>query len=166
MFSFTISSIAQSEIYLEKVQTLDNTIETLYAVISGEKGEERDWDLLRFLFHPEAKLIPSGKSLSGTFGARYMTVDDYINGSGKWLVENGFFENELHRKVDNFGNITHVFSTYESFHSASDKAPFMRGINSIQLLNDGNRWWILNVYWAQETDDNPIPEEYLPNHHD
>ena len=92
-----------------------------------------------------------------------MTPDDYIESSGKWLVENGFFENELQRAVQTFGNITQVFSTYESFHSQAETKPFMRGINSIQLLNDGNRWWIVNIYWTQETKENPIPGDFLPN---
>tara|TARA_R110002050_G_scaffold300836_1_gene474002 strand:- start:15746 stop:16276 length:531 start_codon:yes stop_codon:yes gene_type:complete len=148
--------------YLTNVSTLNNTIESLYKVISGEKGIERDWDLFKFLFKPDAKLIPSWKNKEGIYEMRYMKPDDYIKSSGKWLVENGFFEKEIHRKVDTFGNISQVFSTYESFHSEKDKKPFMRGINSIQLLNDGKRWWIVNVYWTQETDKNSIPKAYLP----
>lgn len=148
---------------MDNVKTLDTTLETLYAVISGEKGEARDWDLFRFLFHPDAKLIPSGKNNQGVIGARFMTPDDYVNSSGNYLVENGFYEIELQREVDIFGNITQVFSTYESYRSKNDKEPFMRGINSIQLLNDGNRWWILNIYWMQESEENPIPKQYLPN---
>ena len=157
----TFSLNAQDK-YLEKVNTLDNTIATLYAVISGEKGEARDWDLFRYLFHPDAKLIPSGKGNEGTYRARYMTADDYVNGSGQWLVENGFHEIEIHREVDTFGNITQVFSTYEAKRSKNDEEPFMRGINSIQLLNDGSRWWIINIYWTQESPTNPIPKNYLP----
>ena len=76
--------------------------------------------------------------------------------------ENGFFEKEINRKTETFGNITHIFSTYESFRSEKDETPFMRGINSIQLLNDGKRWWVINIYWTQESNENPIPKEYLP----
>lgn len=142
------------------VLTLDSTIKTLYNVISGEKKEKRNWKQFKFLFKPDAKLIPSGKDKAGNYRVRFMSPDDYIKSSGKWLVENGFFEKETHRKVDTFGNISHVFSTYEAFNSATDETPFMKGINSIQLLNDGNRWWIINIYWAQETEENPIPEKY------
>jgi hypothetical protein len=39
----------------------------------------------------------------------------------------------------------------------------MRGINSIQLFNDGNRWWIVNIYWQQESAEDPIPDMYLAN---
>ena len=164
LFSLSISIQAQSlnEKNINKVQTLNSTISTLYAVISGEKGQERDWELMKFLFHPEAKLIPSGKNQEGVYVARYMTPDDYIERNGKWLVDEGFFEKEIHRSVNTFGNITQVFSTYESYKSEADETPFMRGINSIQLLNDGERWWILNIYWTQESQENPIPKEYLP----
>ncbi|MCF7567935.1 hypothetical protein L3X37_06085 [Sabulilitoribacter arenilitoris] len=152
----------KAEEYNNKVQTLDNTIKTLYTVISGEKGEERDWTLFKYLFKPDAKLIPSRKIKKEAYKVRYMSPDDYIKNSGKWLVENGFFEKEIHRKVETFGNITQVFSTYEAFNSEADEVPFMRGINSIQLLNDGERWWVINIYWTQETEDNPIPKQYLP----
>jgi len=164
MFSLSITTQAQSllEKNINKVQTLNSTISTLYEVISGEKGQERDWELMKFLFHPEAKLIPSGKNQEGVYVARYMTPDDYIERNGKWLVDEGFFEKEIHRSVNTFGNITQVFSTYESYKSEADETPFMRGINSIQLLNDGERWWILNIYWTQESQENPIPKEYLP----
>lgn len=148
--------------YLEKVATLDSTLETLYGVISGEKGKARDWELFRYLFHPEARLIPSSKDGMGKYQARFITPDGYIERSGNYLVENGFFEKEIHREVDRFGNITQVFSTYNAFHSEKDEKPFMRGINSIQLLYDGERWWILNVYWTQESPENPLPKQYLP----
>lgn len=144
------------------VLTLNSTIKSLYNVISGEKGKERNWKQFKFLFKPDAKLIPSGKDKSGTYRVRYMSPDDYIKGSGKWLVENGFFEKEIHREVNSFGNITQVFSTYEAFYSENDEKPFMRGINSIQLLNDGERWWVINIYWTQESEENPIPKKYLP----
>ena len=131
------------------VSSLDSILFTLYDVISGEKGEARDWELLKFLFKPDAKLIPSGKDQAGVYRVRYMTPQDYIDASGKWLVENGFYEEEINRKVEQFGNIAHVFSTYQCFHSKTDTEPFMRGINSIQLLNEGDRWRVINIFWQQ-----------------
>ncbi|PKA82979.1 hypothetical protein ATE92_1123 [Ulvibacter sp. MAR_2010_11] len=153
-----------SEDYSDKVETLDSTLATLYDVISGEKGEARNWELFRYLFKPDAKLIPTGKAADGSYGVRYMSPDDYIKSSGTWLIENGFFEKEIHRNTHTFGNITQVFSTYEAFHTEKDAQPFMRGINSIQLLYDGNRWWVINIYWKQETKEDPIPSVYLPKH--
>ena len=149
--------------YSTHVSSLDNIMETLYGVISGDKGVERDWDLFLYLFAEDAKLIPSGPNKAGEIGFRLMSPKDYVNGSGQWLVENGFHETEIKRSTDLFGSLAHVFTTYEAFHSKTDTEPFMRGINSVQLINDGTRWWILNIYWRQESDSNPIPSKYLPN---
>ena len=161
--SFAINSQeTEKKDYCLQVSSLDNTIETLYSVISGDAGIERDWDLFKHLFYENAKLIPSGKNNEGLYIARLMSPDDYINTSGKWLFENGFHEVEINRIVETFGNISHVFSTYESFKTKNDEKPCMRGINSMQLMNDGVRWWIINIYWMQESKDNPIPERYLP----
>jgi hypothetical protein len=163
MVSLILEGQQRENHYAPKVSSIDSIITNLYDVISGEKGEARDWELMKYLFHPEAKLIPTGKNKEDLFTARFLTVDDYIKSSGKWLIENGFHEVEMHRSVDTFGPITQVFSSYESFRSKKETVPFMRGINSIQLLNDSIRWWIINIFWSQESSENPIPEKYLPN---
>jgi hypothetical protein len=152
----------QAPDYSTQVASIDSIVKTLYSVVSGAKGEKRNWDLFKQLFRKNARLIPTGKNNENKIMARYLTADSYIETSGEWLVENGFYEVEINRKVDIFGNIAHVFSTYESFKSKSDTEPFMRGINSIQLLNDGERWWIVNIYWMQESEEYPIPPDYLP----
>lgn len=164
LFMITIISYSQGSqnLYEEKTNTIDNVINTLYEVISGEKGEERNWELMRYIYHPNAMLVATGKNGQGNVGATYVTPQSYVENSGKWLIENGFFEEEIHRKVEIFGNIAQVFSTYQCFKSKKDKEPFMRGINGIQLLNMGGRWRIINIFWQQETDENPIPEVYLP----
>lgn len=151
-----------TEKYAEDVASLDNILEALYASISGEKGEARDWDRFHYLFTEEARLIPTGKNKEGEVGYRIMSPQEYVEGSGKWLEENGFFEVEIFREVAEYGSLVHVFSTYESYRSKSDEAPFMRGINSIQLLNDGNRWWVMHIYWLGETEALPLPAKYLP----
>jgi len=152
----------KTPIDITSVLTVDNTVKTLYNVISGEIGKKRHWEQFKYLFAPDAKLIAAGKDAENKSKITYMKPDDYIKNSGKWLETNGFFEKEIHRTVNTFGNMAEVFSTYECFYSITDKKPFMRGINSIQLWNDGKRWWIVNLYWTQETRDNPIPEAYLP----
>jgi hypothetical protein len=89
------------------------------------------------------------------------TPEEYIQASAPSLEQNGFFEKEVSRRVEKFGNIAHVFSTYEARRNADDQKPFMRGINSIQLMNDGLRWWIVTVFWQAEDEKNPLPAEYL-----
>jgi len=145
------------------VASIESIVAALYDVISGPAGKKRDWDRMRSLFVPYGRLIPVGRRANGEMGNRAMTVDEYIAGSSKFLEDNGFFEREIARRTERFGNIAHIFSTYESKHKADDPKPFARGINSIQLMNDGRRWWIVTVFWQGEAADNPLPEKYLSN---
>jgi hypothetical protein len=144
------------------VKSVDAIVAALYDVISGPAGQKRDWDRMRSLFVPGARLIPSVANPSGGATARVLDVDGYIQRASTVLERDGFFEHEIARKTDAFGNIAHLFSTYESRHAAADAAPFARGINSIQLLKDGDRWWIVTVYWDAERPGNTIPAQYLP----
>ena len=144
------------------VESIDAIMKAVYDVISGDAGKLRDWDRFRSLFHKDARLIPSGKNpQTGVIGARVLTPDDYAKNSGPNLEKNGFHEREISRHVDQYGNIAQVFSTYSSFRKQTDKDPFMRGINSFQLLNDGKRWWVVTIYWQQESPENLIPKEFL-----
>jgi hypothetical protein len=45
--------------------------------------------------------------------------------------KNGFYEKEIARRVEQFSQIAHVWSTYESRHNPDGTKPFIRGINSI-----------------------------------
>lgn len=144
------------------VTSIDAIIKSVYDVISGEAGAPRDWNRFRSLFHPSARMIPTGKNPNtGAVGARALAPDDYAKRNEAFFAKEGFFEREIARKTEVYGNIAHVFSTYEGFKSAKDEKPFVRGINSIQLLNDGTRWWVMTIYWQAETPDNPLPEKYL-----
>ncbi len=143
------------------VSSVDNILKAIYDVISGEAGKPLDWDRFRTLFHKDARLIPSGKNAqTGVTTARVMSPDAYITSNSPFFEKNGFFEREAARHVDQFGNIAQVFSTYHAFRSKDDKDPFIRGINSFQLLNDGKRWWILTIFWQAETPEQPIPKKY------
>ena len=145
------------------VQSADAIIAALYDVISGPAGQPRNWDRFRSLFIPGARLIPATtRTPEGTVRPRVLTVEDYIAGAGPGLERNGFFERELSRTSETFGSVTHAFSTYDSKRTPQDEKPFARGINSIQLMKDGNRWWVVNVYWDSERANNPIPAKYLP----
>lgn len=146
----------------DDVKSVDAILTALYDVISGPAGQPRNWDRFRSLFIPGARLIPTGQSTDGQVRHRVLTVDDYATQSGPGLEKNGFFEREIARTTETFGNITHAFSSYESKRTAQDATPFSRGINSIQLLNDGKRWYVVTIYWDSERPNNPIPAKYLP----
>jgi hypothetical protein len=143
------------------VSSIDGIIAALYDVISGPAGQARDWDRFRGLFAPGARLIPTGRRPDGARVLRVLTPDEYATASGPQLERNGFFEREIGRRTEEFGGIAHVFSTYDSKRLATDSVPFARGINSIQLQNDGKRWYVVTVFWDSERPDNPLPAKYL-----
>lgn len=144
------------------VQSLDAIIAALYDVISGPAGQPRDWDRFRSLFAPKARLMPTGRRPDGSGVLREWSPEEYIATAGAGLQANGFFERELARTVERYGDVLHVFSTYDSRRTASDARPFARGINSIQVHHDGARFWIVSVFWQGERPDLPIPARYLP----
>ena len=141
--------------------SIEAIVSCLYDVLSGPAGE-RDWDRLRKLYLEGARLIPTGARPGGRQGLNLFPVEAYIQDVRPHFRANGFHEREVARRIERFGEIAHVFSTYESRHRAEDPEPFVRGINSIQLLRREGRWWVVNVLWQNESDDAPIPARYLP----
>src|SRR5438876_76909 len=145
----------------DDVKSIDAIVAAVYNVISGPAGKKRDWDRMRSLFVPGARLIPTGPRQAGGYGSRVLTVDEYIERASGLFEKAGFYETEAARVTEQFGQIAHVFSTYESRHTPGDAKPFQRGINSIQLMNDGTRWWVVTIFWQGEDEKNPLPEKYL-----
>ncbi|MCU0867620.1 MAG: hypothetical protein MUC36_27880 [Planctomycetes bacterium] len=143
------------------VASVDAIVKALYDVISGPAGQARNWNRLRSLCHPTAKLLPIVKTPQGSRLVP-LALDDYIQRSGPMLEQQGFFEQEIARRTETFGDFAHVWSTYAGRHALADAEPFLRGINSIQLVHQDRRWWVLHVLWQQEADAGPIPAEYLP----
>jgi hypothetical protein len=143
------------------VQSVDAILAALYDVISGPANQPRDWNRFRSLFVPDARLIPVRRDKTGP-GADVLPLspEQYQQLAGPHL-QAGFFERSIHNTTESFGDIVQVFSTYESRHT-KDGVPFQRGINSIQLLKDGNHYWIVTVLWDGELPTNPIPAKYLP----
>lgn len=144
------------------VASPDALVTAVYDVISGPGDAERDWDRFLSLFAPGARLMPTGTGDNGRKMVRVMSPADYASGAqeGNWFAD-GFFEVETGNVSESYGNIAHRFSSYASYRSEDDAEPFTRGINSFQLLNDGERWWILSIFWQDAGDAGPIPERYL-----
>ena len=143
------------------VASIDAIIAALYDVISGPAGAPRDWDRMRSLFALDGRMGAVGMRPDGSVVFRAMTPDDYIARNTKAFATMGFFESEMARTTETFGQIAHVFSTYEARHAKDDAKPFMRGINSIQLIHDGKRWYVLSLIWRAEDAKLQLPERYL-----
>ena len=141
------------------VDSIEHIIAATYDAISGPAGP-RDWDRFRSLFYSGARLIPSGRDKEGAVFARASTPDEYATRAQGFFSTAGFFEVSIANRVEVWDHMAHVWSTYESRH-AKGEAPFARGINSFQLVNDGKRWWILSIYWEGEDKEHPLPDKYV-----
>lgn len=142
------------------VASVDSIMAALYDVISGDPGP-RDWDRFRSLFLPGATMGAAGHDAQGAFRTRLGSVDNYATRNGAYFMEHAFFERELGRKVERFGPIVSVMSAYESRDARDAAQPMDRGVNALHLVHDGQRWWIVSIYWASETPENPIPADLL-----
>jgi len=148
----------------EKYGSLDTLMKDLYRAISFGPGQEPDWDLLRHVFLPGGTLIPP--KAANAEHAQVLTLERFIERASEQIRANsdlmgrGFREKEIARRTESYGPVVHVLSTYSgSFWNENQAAT--RGINSIQVLLDDGRWWVVSILWADETPDNPLPRKYL-----
>lgn len=132
------------------------TLDSVYAAISGDVGEERDWDAMRALFTPEARLYAITPQ-----GLRGGSVEDYIERSAPFLLQSGFTESALVNRIDIYGDLAQAWSSYAGTFTNTDGTPgSVRGINSFQLMRqDDGRWLVHSIFWQAESDANPLPTD-------
>ena len=150
---------------MSSVQALVNA---LYDVISGPPTKQRDWNRFRSLFLPSGRLGVIRPDMAAKDGrpARmsdvyFLTPDMYVERDDPYFKKEGFFERGIANRIEEFGNLTSVWSTYESRHAPEDAKPFARGINSIQVVHAGGRYWVASIIWDDERDGLTLPEKYL-----
>jgi hypothetical protein len=148
--------------YNDRVSTLDGIMKAYYDVVTVKKGGKVSYERDSLLHWPNVNVGWAGKNKSGKPAFHYMSLKEYHRLADLSLEKDGFYEKEISRKVENFGGIYHVWSTYESRNN--ETGPIIeRGINSIELFYDGTRFWILGWFFDSERKDNPIPKKYLSN---
>ena len=132
-------------------------IDEMYAMISGPAGP-RDWSRQRAVFHPDARRMRTGVDEHGEPWIKIMSLDEYREDTAPFFAANPFYEVEIAREVAVFGNIAHVWSTYEARRAPDDTTPERRGINSIQLYRDERGCWrIMSMIWDNEREGSPLP---------
>ncbi|HFE45723.1 MAG TPA: hypothetical protein ENJ18_09575 [Nannocystis exedens] len=145
----------------EDVASIDAIINAVYESVSFTAPCGPDGARLRSLVDPEVRLhkvLAGGRTLVGDINSYLEGVREQI-ATGELL---GFQERELFRRTEVYGGIAQVFTTYEAVLHAASGERTVRGINSIQLRNDGRRWWVLSILWTDEEEGEPLPVAYLP----
>lgn len=152
---------SQSSEFSNDVKSIDAIIKASYEVVSGEKGGKRQWERDRFIHHPEAIYsFTERKNENAT--QIVMSVSDFHQETDNMIMETAFYENEVNREVRIFGNIAHVWSTYET-RLEKDGPVMRRGINSIQLFYENERWYIISWIFDKELENNKIPKSFDRN---
>jgi hypothetical protein len=141
------------------VDTVEHLLASLYDVISGPAGKPRDWDRFRSLFLPDGRLGAIRSQSKGDIAL--ITPDMYVERDDPYFKTHGFFERGIANRVEEFGNLVHVWSTYESRHEGKDAQPFARGVNSLQIVHAQGRFWVANILWDEERAGLKLPEKYL-----
>jgi hypothetical protein len=144
------------------VGSVEGIVEAYYDSVSGPAGEPREWGRFLSLFSPAARLStaraagPSGEPL-------VLDPAQFVAANRRYFERGGYFETQILHEPKTFGSIAHVFSTFESRRRADGPA-YARGINSLQLVRSGDRWWIVSVVWDHERKETqPIPPAMLPD---
>jgi hypothetical protein len=150
------------------VDTVEHLVAALYDVISGPAGKPRDWDRFRALFLPDGRLAsirpatPAKDNQTARPGdTSFRSPAIYVERNDPYFKTHGFFERGVANREEEFGDLIHVWSTYESRHAVTDTAPFARGINSIQIIRAHDRFWIASIMWDEERRGLTLPEKYV-----
>lgn len=151
---------AQPEPIAEDVATIDGIIKAYYEVVSAPAGESRDWARDSSLHLPGAQVLVVRNDEKGNAVPGKMSLAQFHENSGA-VSQSGFFEYEIQRESMRHGAIAHVWSTYE-WRTEEDGPVGGRGVNSIQLVHDGNRWWISSWMYDGRTNAPDVPQAYLP----
>jgi len=162
---FLLQVVAYSQVktsFGDEVGTLDGIIKAYYDVVTVKKGEKISYVRDSLLHVPNASVGIAQKDKNGKTELKLITLKDFHKNSDAMLEKDGFYEKEISRKVENYGSVYHVWSTYEA-KNVADGPVLERGINSIQLFFDGTRFWILSWVFDNEGNGNEIPKKYLIN---
>lgn len=144
----------------EDVGSIDGIMKAFYEVVSGPAGEPRQWARDRTLYIPGVRFVSMSVDAKNEPVAHVVDHQQFVDSSDSTVTGKGFFEWGIHRETKRFGNIVHIFSTYES-HITKEGPVIARGVNSIELFWDGKRWWIAGAIWDEERKDNPLPKDFL-----
>ncbi len=143
----------------DDVKSPEAIIQALSDTISGDATKPRDWNRFNSLFAPGVgRMMIVRHSKTGPADLTVVSADDYKTRASNQT----FYEKPIAYEKQSFGHLTHVYESYAIFHALTDTTPQARGVNSWELLNDGTRYWVLQVYWDTERPDNPLPKALMP----
>jgi hypothetical protein len=140
---------------LARQMSIDGVIAELYGLFSFEPGQRPDWSRANEIFAPGARLVRVNDE-----GVFEFDIDSFRANIDS-MIDSGvlpsFWESEIWRETQQFGDVAHVLSAYETRQMRS--GPIInRAIESIQIFKRDDRWWISSMIWRREGTTVQIPD--------
>jgi len=156
----TMTSVAQEKMSSDTnaVKSIDGIVREVLRLVSGEKGQTRNWEALRNLFLPTATFTVLNNNDSIPHPVETVGLDDFIKLMHDEYYEQGYLEYEIGKTLNEYNGIANVF---QSFYAKDSENKEERGINSYQLVYFEKRWWIVSLLWTGDTNGAKIPKKYL-----
>ena len=137
--------------YADDTSSINSIVTAYYEVVSGPEGfiydADRDTDI-----HADGALItkvfPDGRFQRHDLSAEQAMISV--------PYDRAFYESEVDRRIERYGNIAHVWSEFE-IRTFPESEPYSGGFNSISLYFKDDRWWISS--WSTQYKDpslNPL----------
>ncbi len=151
--NYCYSQDAQKKLHSTS-NTIDGVVNDALTLITGKKGETRDWEAFRNLFTGDAQIAvlvhdPTGPSILRTY-----SLEEFVRIGKKYYQNDGFIEYEIKKIVNEYNGIANVFQSYYAKELDYEE----KGINSYQLVYFENRWWIKSLLWTSDRNGVQIPE--------
>lgn len=139
----------------EIVKTIEGTVGETYKIITGERGSTRNWEAFRQLFTPDAQMSVLVHDTAGRGQVRTFTLEAFVRNGMKYYESDGFIERPIKTIIHEYNGIANVFQSYYAKEAEREE----EGVNSLQLIFDGERWWITSVLWTSNANGVELPVE-------
>jgi SnoaL-like domain len=120
----------------------------LYEVISFPEGGEPDWDGMSEVFSHHARITRITPE-----GTDYFDLPTFQAMAQELLrlgAYTAFHEREVACRIEQFGDVAHVTSAYETKRHPDAVASLSCGVNSLQLVRERNAWRVVSLCWDDE----------------
>jgi hypothetical protein len=139
----------------QAVQSVEGITAKMLELISGPKGQARNWEDFRSLFLPSAQLISLNPNAQPMDQARALSIEEFIRHIGPVYSQQGFYESALNIVVHEFNGMANAFQSFTARNA--DGSYNARGINNYLLVEANNRWYIASSTWSNEDANHPLP---------
>jgi len=135
-------------------------VDDVYTIVSGDKGQPRDWDRLRKHFVDGGTMHVSMQRGERVASVKF-DVEQFIAMASQNSQQEAFYESPLVTRVETFAGVGYAWSSYTE-RNAKDAEPFGRGVNCFTFVKGKDGWRIATIAWSEENERNKLPPSMLP----